>query len=139
MTAQRLAGFILALTAGVGLALYAYHRVTDPAPTIQRQQEEAIVLAARDILRDYVAVSGQLEIVDPLAKNRVAGKVYIYPAEDGWAVSGHYRRAPAAHWRPWLMALDASGTLVLLKVQDDDPLVLARAASDPRFSAATRP
>jgi hypothetical protein len=129
----------VATTVGAVLALYAYQRVTDPAPALERQREVAVVMQARQLLRDYVAVSPELEIVDPLAKNRVAGKVYIYPTDDGWQVSGHYRRPPEAHWHPWLMTLDEQHGLSSLKVGDSDPRVQARAREDRRFHADKRP
>ena len=134
----RITGLLIAAGAGILLSWYAYERVTDPLPRLERQREEAVVLRARDLLRGYVALSAELEIVDPLARNRVAGKVYIYPVEDGWQVSGHYRRPGDVFWRPWLMTLDREHGLRSLKVEDGHPAILARAAGDPRFEALPR-
>lgn len=94
-------------------------------------QEEAVVLKAREILRSYVVAGTAVEIVDPLNTNRVAGKVYIYPVDSGWQVSGHYRRSGEVLWQPWLMTLDQNAALVMLNVQD--PLLAAHAEVEPRL------
>lgn len=133
MDRQRITGLVIALSLGAGLSVYAYRLATDSAPQRERQREEAVVAEARQILGRYVGVAGELEIVDPLNRNPAAGKTYIYPADDGWQVSGHYRRPPAVDWRPWLMTLDAERRLESLKVRDDDPRVRASARVDPRF------
>lgn len=135
MTVHRILPVLVAVAVGVVLSLYAYQRITDPEPAMQRQQEEAVVIAARKILRNYVARSAQLVIVDPLQTNRAIGKTYIYPTANGWQVSGHYQRPSETRWHPWLMTLDESRQLQHLKVQDGDPRIKARAAGDPRFTA----
>ncbi len=135
MNYHRVLSVVVAVAVGAVLSLYAYQRVTDPEPAMQRQQEEAVVIAARDILRHYVARSAELDIVDPLQTNRAIGKTYIYPTQTGWQVSGHYQRASESAWHPWLMTLDESRQLQHLKVQDGDPQLQARAADDPRFTA----
>lgn len=124
---------VIALALGLGLAIYAYERVTDPRPALQRQQEERAVLAAREILRSYVGDAGELRIVDPLAPDRSAGKVYIYPAEPGWDVSGYYRRGETDEWHPFLMRLDARLQLVTLAV--DDVVLQPKAMHDPKVTA----
>lgn len=126
---QKLGGILFALAIGLGVAIYAYQRVTDPLPGIQRQQEERIVLLARDILRQEIAPDSELTVVDPLAPNRIAGKVYIYPVTDGWQVSGYYRRGDAKFWHPWLMTLDENGGLLALSVRDAEPSLLQRSAT----------
>lgn len=135
MNYHRILPVVVAVAVGVLLSLYAYQRVTDPEPAMQRGQEEAVVIAARDILRNYVARSADLDIVDPLQTNRAIGKTYIYPTPTGWQVSGHYQRPSETRWHPWLMTLDGSRQLQHLKVQDGDPGIKARAADDPRFTA----
>lgn len=137
MDGQRVTGFVIALSLGIGLSLYAYRLATDATPQRERQREEAAVAEARRILGRYVGVAGELEIVDPLQRNPAAGKTYIYPADGGWQVSGHYRRPPAVDWRPWLMTLDADRRLESLKVRDDEPRVRALARIDPRFDATS--
>jgi hypothetical protein len=132
---HRIPRLAVALVFGLAVAVYAYQRVTDPRPGLQREEEEAAVLAARDILRAHVQPAGDLRIVDPLAPDRKVGKVYVYPADSGWDVSGHYRRGDAERWHPYLMRLDASLSLVLLSVKDDDPRLARKAAADPRISA----
>ena len=135
MNHHRIMPAVAAVGVGVLLSLYAYQRVTDPEPAMQRHQEETVVIAARAILGTYVAGSGELDIVDPLQTNRAIGKTYIYPTPGGWQVSGHYQRRSETRWHPWLMTLDGSLKLQHLKVRDGDPKVKARAADDPRFTA----
>ena len=132
---HRIPRLAVALVFGLTVAVYAYQRVTDPRPGLQREKEEAAVLAARDILRAHVEPASGLRIVDPLAPDRKVGKVYVYPADSGWDVSGHYRRGDADRWHPYLMRLDASLSLVRLSVKDDDPRLARKAAADPRISA----
>lgn len=132
---RQIGGLVFALAVGLAVAWYAYERVTDPDPGVAREREEAIVLRARDIVSRTIAPGATLEIVDPLAPNRVAGKVYIYPSNGGFEVSGYYRRSEAGGFHPWLMRLEGDGTLVSLTVRDDDPELIERAAADPRLSA----
>ena len=126
---------ILALAVGVILAFYVYQWVTDPAPGIQRAREEAVVMSAREILQSYIAPGEYLEVVDPLAPNRKIGKVYIYPAGDGWEVSGLYRRSEDDPWHPYLMSLDAQARLMSLAVRDANDRLLGMSAQDSKFSA----
>ena len=131
---QRIGGIVFALLVGGALAWLAYDRVTDPQPGVQRALEEGIVLKARAALQELISPDAELDVSDPLQRNRIAGKVYIYPVDGGWEVSGHYRRSEADSWHPWLMVLDGSGELKSLVVRDSDPAVIARATSDPRLS-----
>jgi hypothetical protein len=127
----------VALTIGVFLALFSYQRIADQEPGQERALEEEAVLAGREILRNIVAAGAEIEIVDPLAPSRVIGKVYIYPAETGWQLSGYYRRkAPNGgdRWHPYLMSLDDGLALIQLSVKDKDERLKASAASDPRIS-----
>ena len=61
---------------------------------------------------------GKLEVVDPLRPDRVVGKAYVYPAGQGWEVSGYYRRNSQDLWHPYLLTMDASQMLVQLKISD---------------------
>jgi hypothetical protein len=135
MDKHRIFRLVFAFAVGVALSLYVYQRMMNPAPLQQRAQEEAVVLAARSFLADAVP-DDDIEIVDPLATNRSAGKVYIYPAGDGWQVSGHYRRNERDPWHPFLMTLDANVQLVSLAVADSDPRMQAAAENDPRLSVS---
>jgi hypothetical protein len=83
---------LVAVAIGLVLALYSYQRVTDPEPGLQKAREEGIVMVARDILQSYVSPGNPIEIVDALSPASKVGKVYIYPTDDGWELSGHYRR-----------------------------------------------
>jgi Ni,Fe-hydrogenase maturation factor len=127
---------VVALVIGSAIALYSYGRITDPLPRQQRVQEEAVVTAARDLLRNIVAPDSELQIVDPLQPDRKIGKVYVYPTDDGWDVSGHYRRSEQDPWHPWLMSVDASMQLQKLLVRDSDPEFAVQAAKDPRIEIA---
>lgn len=133
---QKSIGLLVAVTVGLIVAWYAYERVTDPLPGMQRAQEEGVVMAARALLAGYVEPGPDFELVDPVSPNRKVGKVYIYPTESGWELSGHYKRNKSDRWHPWLMSLDTSMRLQSLSVSDTDPALVARAAEDPRFSVA---
>jgi hypothetical protein len=132
---HRIAKFTVALCMGLALALYAYHRVTDPEPAAQRAREVAVVLAARQFLRGYIQAGTELEIVDPVSPDRKVGKAYIYPTASGWEVSGHYRRNDLDRWHPFLMRLKTDATLAGLSVKDSSDHLAAKALKDPRFSA----
>ena len=124
---------LVAFGIGFAVAFYAYERVTDPRPRLEREKQEAVVRASRDILRGYLESTPDLQIVDPLAPDRKVGKVYIYPADQGWEVSGHYRRSDRDRWHAYLMRLDAGSSLVLLSVRDDDARLQQKAGQDPRL------
>ena len=126
---------VLALIIGVMLALYAYQRIADPEPRAQRAREEAVVFSAREILQSYVAPGEHLEIVDPLSPDRKVGKVYIYPIDGGWELSGHYRRGEDDRWHPYLMSLDGGAGLESLAVRDADDRLIGMSSQDPKFSA----
>jgi len=141
MVNHKVMRMVVAISVGVFLALFSYQKITDQEPGSARAREEAAVLAAREILREFVAVQAEIEIIDPLAPSRVIGKVYIYPAESGWELSGFYRRIGARsgaergdRWHPYLMSLDADLALLSLSVKDTDSQLNVAAASDPRFS-----
>ncbi len=136
---HRIIRLVIAFALGIFLALYAYERISDPEPAMQRAREEAVVLAARDLLESMVAFDEQIQIVDPLATDRAIGKSYIYPAGSGWEVSGHYRRLGSDQWHPFLMKLDANVQLVSLLVRDDDARVTEAARDDPKLSLAGYP
>ena len=136
MQYHRIFSLVLALAIGIALALYSFERIADPEPARQRAREEAVVFSAREILRAHVPSEQEIEIVDPVATNRVAGKVYVYPNGNGWEVSGHYRRGEVDRWHPFLMALDEKVTLISLLVRDNDVDIVAAAAADPKFTVA---
>jgi hypothetical protein len=124
---------VIAFAVGFAVAFYAYDRVTDPRPGLQREKEEAVVRASRDILRGYLEPAAGLQVVDPLAPDRKVGKVYVYPAEDGWEVSGHYKRGDGDRWHPYLMRLDGASGLVELSVRDEDARLRRKADRDPKL------
>ena len=110
---HRIGGLVFAFGVGLLVAFLSYRWITDPAPRLERQLQEAAVLAAREQLRD-IAGSSDLEVVDPLAPERKVGKVYVYRSGDGWEVSGFYRRNDDDRWHPFLISLDANNTMVYL-------------------------
>ncbi len=128
---HRIARLVFAFGVGLVLAVSAYRLVTDPELAAERQRQEAVVESSRRILRTYVG-GGALEIVDPLDPDSKVGKSYLYPADEGWEVSGHYRRGPGDTWHPYLMQLDASAALIELSVRDD--ALRRRAAEDPKLT-----
>jgi len=137
MVNHKVIRMVVALATGIFLALFSYQKIANQEPGLERAQEEAAVLAAREILQEFVAVDGAIEIVDPLAPSRVIGKVYVYPADTGWQLSGYYRRVGGVlddRWHPYLMSLDAGLLLLSLSVKDTDSQLIASAASDPRIS-----
>ena len=125
---------LFAFGVGFAIAIYAYLRVTDPEPAIQRAREERVVVEARQILREVLPIAGGLEMVDPLAPDRKVGKVYIYPSATGWEVSGYYRRGAGDRWHPWLMKLDGELRMRELSVKDADAELRRLAASDHRLT-----
>lgn len=132
---HKLVSMVMSLVAGIAAALYAYDRATDPMPGLQREQEETVVIRAREILKGYVAPMSDVEVVDSVDPDRKVGKVYIAPIEGGWEVSGHYRRNAEDAWHPWLMSVDTSMELQMLSLQDDDADLLSLASTDPKFDA----
>ena len=126
---------LVAVAIGLVLALYSYQRVTDPEPGLQKAREEGIVMVARDILQSYVSPGNPIEIVDTLSPASKVGKVYIYPTDDGWELSGHYRRDESDRWHPYLMALNADAGLKSVAVQDGNDRLIGMSAQDPKFSA----
>jgi hypothetical protein len=126
---------VVAIAVGLIVFYGSYQWITNSDRTIRRTREEVIVLAGRDILKEYVT-DENLEISDALDRVRTAGKVYIFPTSDGWELSGHYRRRGEKLWHDYLMSLDADVLLVSLSVNDSDPELQTLAAADPKFSTS---
>ena len=120
---HRIGQWVFAGIVGLLVAVGAYRWASNPEPGIERGQEEAAVVAARAQLPDALKLTG-VEFVDPVASDRSVGKAYVYRADDGWEVSGYYRRGEDDRWHPFLMTLDASNSMTHLKVQDDALLSL---------------
>lgn len=108
---------------GVGLfvAILAFRWIADPSPRAERRLQENVVITARGLLEETLDI-GTVEVVDPLAPDRIVGKAYIYRTDDGWEVSGFYRRDEKDLWHPYLMTLDASLALSHLKISDSSLL-----------------
>lgn len=124
---------VVAFAIGIFLSLYSYQMITDPEPARERVREDAAVYAAREIVGDYIATGSALEIVDPLAPDRVIGKSYIYPVAEGWQVSGYYRRGSGDRWHPFLMSMDRNLDLQSLSIKDADPALSELAGTDARL------
>lgn len=110
--AQKIGGIVFALAVGLLMAWWAYQSNPTPDQRAQRDVEEAMVLRARDAARAFLGGGADLQIVDPLNPNRVAGKVYVYPVDSGYEVSGHYRREVGTFWMPWLVRLSPAGEVI---------------------------
>ena len=127
---HRIGRVVFALAVGLAVTFYAYQWITNPAPRLERAQEEQVVEMSRLVLRSLLA-SESLELVDPLSPDRKVGKVYVYAEGPGWAVSGYYRRNDADDWHPYLMTF--SEGLELLRLKAKDALLVSLAADDPRL------
>ena len=127
--------WVVACGIGLILALLAFQRATDPLPTRQKAIEEAVVVESRQLLASYVSPGSELQLVDPLSPDRKVGKVYIWPNDKGWEVSGHYRRNDRDPWHPYLMQLDRSSSLLSLAVKDGNDRLIGMSATDEKFSA----
>ena len=132
---HRILRLVVAVAFGLVMAYCSYQWITDTERSDRRAEEEGIVLASRDILREYIGAP-DLELSDPLDRVRAAGKVYIYPTDAGWEVSGHYRRTKEKIWHEFLLTLDAEAALLSLRVYDDDQRLANLAQSDPRFKTS---
>lgn len=113
---------------GIVVAVFAYRWIIDPAPRVERVMQESVVAAARNLLEQMLEI-GTLEVVDPLTPDRKIGKTYVFPAAQGWQVSGYYRRDDIDLWHPFLMTLDDSLQLTHLKVSD--PVLFDRVNDKP--------
>jgi hypothetical protein len=131
---HRLTSLLFAFAVGLTASFCSYQWITNPDRGAERAVEEAVVRASRRILESYVARSGDIEISDPLNRVREAGKVYIYPAADGWELSGQYRRVGERRWHAYLMSLDGDSELVSLSVEDSSPALAGIAETDPLFT-----
>lgn len=132
---HRVIRLVVALIFGIAVAYGSYQWISDADRAVRRAQEESVVVASRDILRRYVK-DENLQISDAVDRVRVAGKVYLYPTDDGWELSGHYRRENEKKWHAYLMSLDINVALVSLSVQDADAELIKLALSDPKFDAS---
>ena len=63
-----------------------------------------------------------------------ASKLSQCPPDDGWEVSGHYRRGARDKWHPYLLRLDTTPSLVHLAIKDDDRRLAEIARTDPKLT-----
>lgn len=127
---HRAGSIVFGIAAGLLVAVLSYQWLTDPTNRAERAEEVNVVELSRGILNDTLGIQ-ELQIVDALAPQRKVGKVYVYPLENGWDVSGYYRRDDADRWHPFLMVLDTELSLRSLRVRDSDNSLAQRAATDP--------
>ena len=135
MTSDRYMRWIIAIGVGIILSLLAFQIAMDPEPARRQAIEEGVVLEAREILGSYVLPGGELQLVDPLSPDRKVGKAYLWPDDDGWEVSGFYRRDKNDRWHPYLMSLDSNSQLTSLAVRDSNERLIGMSAQDTKFSA----
>jgi hypothetical protein len=128
--ARNRGSLIFGILVGLVVAMFAYRWVSEPPDRSARVREERVVMQARETLRARLQL-GESNVIDPLQPDRKIGKVYVYPVEGGWEVSGYYRRANGSPWYPWLMRLDNDEQLVTLKLDGNDRAIQAIAESDP--------
>ncbi len=127
---HRVGSIIFGLAIGLAIAVWAYQWVTDPAKRLERAEQERVVELSREILQQTLAIH-DLQLVDPLAPQRKVGKVYIYPLENGWELSGYYRRDDDDRWHPYLLVLSPALSLRSLKIRDTDGGLAQIAAMNP--------
>ena len=127
---HRAGSIVFGIAAGLLVAVLSYQWLTDPTNRAERDEEVNVVELSRGILSDALGIQ-DLQIVDALAPQRKVGKVYVYPLENGWDISGYYRRDDDDRWHPFLMALDSELSLRSLRVQDSNEFLAQRAATDP--------
>lgn len=126
---HRKGSIVFGLVIGMLAALWSYEWISNPSKRLERAEQEQLVMTARRYLENKLQVS-DIEIVDPLSPNRKVGKVYVYPRDPDWEVSGYYRREPDDRWHAYLMTLNADFTLMNLKVQDSDKVLIERSRDD---------
>lgn len=127
---HRIGSIVFGLAVGLLVATLSYRWVTNPEKQQERRQQEHAVMMSRTILATRLQLTDP-EIVDALAPNRKVGKVYIYPVDRGWELSGYYRRDDDDSWHPYLMAMSRENTLMQLKVKDTDAQLARIATADP--------
>ncbi len=125
---HRIAQIVFGLGVGLLVATFAYRWIMDPATRAERDTQEAVVVASRELLVETLAI-GRIEIVDALEPDRKVGKTYVFRADEGWEVSGYYRRSERDLWHPYLVTLDSAQSLVHLKISDPD--LMDRASNPP--------
>jgi len=122
---HRIGRLVFGFAVGLLVAFLSYRWIADAGSRAERTAQaraeralqENVVLASRALLQTTLDI-GELELVDPLAPDRVVGKAYVYPAGVGWEVSGFYRRDARDLWHPYLVTLDSSLQLEHLKISD---------------------
>ena len=132
---HRIMRLLVAFGFGALLSVGSYQWLTDTERSVRRAKEEAVVTASRSILMAYID-SDNLAVSDALDRVREAGKVYVFPTDRGWELSGYYQRAGEKIWHDYLMQLDNDLRLERFVVNDDDARLRTLAESDPRFTAA---
>jgi len=127
---HRVGSIIFGIIVGLAVAAWSYQWLANPERKLAREQQENAVQLSRTLLISKLQLTGP-ELVDPLAPQRKVGKVYVYPSQGGWEVSGFYRRSEDDPWHAYLMLIDSDDLLRSLKVRDESEHLAAMAAADP--------
>lgn len=127
---HRVGSIVFGAVIGLAIAVLTYQWVTDPDKRVKHDEQERVVELSREILKHTLEIH-DLQLVDPLAPQRKVGKVYIYPLENGWEISGYYRRDDDDRWHPYLLGLSVELSLRSLKVRDADSGLAQIAAMNP--------
>ncbi len=127
---HRVGSIVFGVVIGLAIAVLAYQWVTDPDKRVKHDEQERVVELSREILQHTLEIH-DLQLVDPLAPQRKVGKVYISPLENGWEISGYYRRDDDDRWHPYLLELSVELSLRSLKVRDADSGLAQIAAMNP--------
>jgi hypothetical protein len=115
----------------IAVLTYTYRNVYEPISANQRDDEIQIIHITRSIIKNYIDISPDIEIIDPLNPNRKIGKSYIFPSDNGWEISGYYKKTDYDNWHPWLISLNSVNELVSIAVKDDNPRINKKSIEDP--------
>lgn len=119
------------LMLSIAALTYTYRNVYEPISVNQRGGEIQIIHITRSIIKSYIDISSDIKIIDPLNPNRKIGKSYIFPSDNGWEISGYYKKTDHDNWHPWLISLNSANELVSITVKDDSPRIKKKSIEDP--------
>ena len=122
---------IIFLILFIAALIYTYKNVYEPISVNQRGDEIQIIHITRSIIKSYIDISPDIEIIDPLNPNRKIGKSYIFPSDNGWEISGYYKKTDYDNWHPWLISLNSVNELVSITVKDDNLRINKKSIEDP--------
>ena len=88
---HRIVSLVFAFGVGLLVSYLSYQWITNPDRAAIRAVEEGVVRESRQILESYVGDNQKIEISDPLDRVREAGRVYLFPIDDGWEIGAVYK------------------------------------------------